>query len=202
MSAANEWKLEKKRKGIEVYSKSSPETKYQDIKSTTTITSDINTIINVYSDFEHYPQWQNFMRKMEVSGSTDKDKFIAYAEYDFPWPISNRDIVIKAEMAVLPGEKKSVVLDITGASHPEFPEKDGTIRIKEYHCRALLEELNENLTKVTYIIEADPGGNMPALCVNLAAREAQFLTLNNLKKLVRKKNREKESTNLRTTQNP
>lgn len=182
--ADDEWTLVKNKKGIAVYSKNQAVSKYKEIKSIVTIDADIDTILSIYRDFESYPKWQYFMKTIKVINCPDdSDNLFAYASYDFPWPISNRDIVINTKLNLNDKQKKTVTLQITNCLHPDFPEDEKTIRVKNYHCVALLEAIDKDQTRVTYTIKADPGGNIPSIAVNLVGKEAQYMTLKKLRKI-------------------
>ena len=124
-----------------------------------------------------------FHEKNADHPSVGWDNLVAYASYDFPWPISNRDIIVKTKLYMDIGKTKTVRIEITGTTHTDYPENNGTIRVKEYSCFALLEEIDNHKTRVTYTIKADPGGNIPPVAVNVIAKEAQYMTLKNLRKM-------------------
>ncbi len=80
----------------------------------------------------------------------------------------------------------TVKLDVENTSHPDYREKGRYLRMPKYHCMALLEPVDRHHTRVTYTIDADPGGKFPHVAVNWTAIEAQYITLKNLRKMVKK----------------
>ncbi|XP_017654907.1 phosphatidylcholine transfer protein isoform X3 [Nannospalax galili] len=88
-------------------------------------------LADVYMDLDYRKQWDQYVKElyeMECDG-----KMVAYWEVKYPFPMSNRDYVYIRQRRDLDveGRKIHVVL-AQSISLPQFPEKSGVIRVKQY----------------------------------------------------------------------
>nr|XP_020035103.1 phosphatidylcholine transfer protein isoform X3 [Castor canadensis] len=88
-------------------------------------------LADVYMDLDYRKQWDQYVKELyekECSGET-----VVYWEVKYPFPMSNRDYVYVRQRQDLDveGRKIHVVL-AQSISMPQFPEKSGVIRVKQY----------------------------------------------------------------------
>ncbi|XP_038184187.1 phosphatidylcholine transfer protein isoform X2 [Arvicola amphibius] len=88
-------------------------------------------LADVYMDLDYRKKWDQYVKELyekECDGQT-----VAYWEVKYPFPLSNRDYVYTRQRRDLDvdGRKIYVVL-AQNISVPQFPEKSGVIRVKQY----------------------------------------------------------------------
>nr|XP_045013841.1 phosphatidylcholine transfer protein isoform X2 [Jaculus jaculus] len=88
-------------------------------------------LADVYMDLEYRKQWDQYVKELY-----EKDcdgQMVAYWEVKYPFPMCNRDYVYIRQRRDLDveGRKIHVVL-AKSISVPQFPEKSGVIRVKQY----------------------------------------------------------------------
>ena len=62
-----------------------------------------------------------------------------------------------------------------------MPAQDGAVRTLKLKGEWILEALENGQTRVTYEVNADPGGLLPAWLVNLGSRKLPLKTLKNMR---------------------
>ncbi|XP_060242977.1 phosphatidylcholine transfer protein isoform X2 [Meriones unguiculatus] len=88
-------------------------------------------LADVYMDLDYRKKWDQYAKELceqECSG-----QMVAYWEVKYPFPLSNRDYVYTRQRRDLDvdGRKVHVVL-AQCICVPQFPEKSGVIRVKQY----------------------------------------------------------------------
>lgn len=78
------------------------------------------------------------------------------------WPVAQRDIVLMVYKDI--GEEKVYI----ASKSCGFPckEEKGTVRAEVYIGGYIIEKIDENQTKVTYISDADIKGSIPSMIKN------------------------------------
>ena len=99
-----------------------------------------------------------------------KDVFkVNYQQYKGIWPVSNRDFV---SVGIIIKESDNKVYIGTKACNYPHPEVKGVVRGEVYIGGYIIEKVDENHTKVTYISDADLKGNIPQMVQNqLSAKQ-------------------------------
>jgi len=183
--ASDHWKCVKEKKGITIFSKKARDSKYNQFKSVTVINAPFDVIVDTLRDFNAYPLWQPFMEEMKILENQGNDHVVAYASFDFPWPVSNRELLVETTIVkngMLPSTLKIIV---EGIDFPPANRKKKYIRIKFYRCETLIEAIGEIRSRITFTLESDPGGNLPPATANWAMREAIYLAPKNLREIIR-----------------
>ncbi|XP_022408226.1 phosphatidylcholine transfer protein isoform X3 [Monodon monoceros] len=88
-------------------------------------------LADVFMDLDYRKQWDQYVKELyekECNGEA-----AVYWEVKYPFPMSNRDYVYVRQRRELDheGQKIHVIL-AQSTSMPQFPEKSGVIRVKQY----------------------------------------------------------------------
>ncbi|XP_034363124.1 phosphatidylcholine transfer protein isoform X3 [Arvicanthis niloticus] len=88
-------------------------------------------LADVYMDLDYRKKWDPYVK--ELYEKACDGQMVAYWEVKYPFPLSNRDYVYTRQRRDLDvdGRKIYVVL-AQSISVPQFPEKSGVIRVKQY----------------------------------------------------------------------
>jgi hypothetical protein len=117
---------------------------------------------------------------------------IAYARIASPvFFVNDRDSVVEVKAKLIP-EDRSVRIDFHDTVDKVIPEREGIVRVPKLRGHWLLTRLSDERTRVSYEVEADPGGSLPAWIVNWASKQMPYKTIANLRTMVNKPGFEKD----------
>lgn len=106
------------------------------------------------------------LNKLEILYSDEGGKWkIVYMEHKGIWPVANRDFVI-ASMRHEEGDTYYIATKSCG--YPKAEEK-GIVRAELFVGGYIIEKIDEKSTRVTYIANSDPKGNIPGMVKNTLA---------------------------------
>ncbi|XP_061030904.1 phosphatidylcholine transfer protein isoform X1 [Eubalaena glacialis] len=126
-------------------------------------------LADVYMDLDYRKQWDQYVKELyekECNGDA-----VVYWHIKYPFPMSNRDYVYVRQRRELDheGQKVHVIL-AQSTSMPQFPEKSGVIRVKQYKQSLAIQSDGKRGSKVFMYYFDNPGGQIPSWLVNWAAK--------------------------------
>lgn len=83
-------------------------------------------------------------------------------EMKAPWPVSNRDFVIVSRRRI---EENVAYIATKSCNYPK-PEVNKIVRAELFIGGYILERIDANTTRVTYISDSDSKGSIPAMVKN------------------------------------
>jgi hypothetical protein len=176
------WELKKDQNGIQVYTQSVKNSKYDAFKAVMTVKGvPFERVKNILLDFKNYPKWQKKIEKIEV-----KDGYMLKV-LDFPFPLSDRFAFYK--IAENDGNGK-FILNLDSVPYKKLPEKIKT-EFKKPGCVEMKDDVSleaektKNGIKIVYQAQVNPNG-APAFIFNSKIISAGYETLNNLRKILKK----------------
>lgn len=181
-NANKEWVLKKEAEGVSVYNRDAENSSLKELKAVTQLNASLSSIIALLSDKASFPKWIYKCEKSYVIKPLSEAEAICYQNVVAPWPLDNRDIVINVKV-YQDAVTKVVYQKATGVPN-YIKEVDGHVRITLFNALWTLTPLNNGLVKCEYQLLLDPGGNLPAWLVNLAAIDGPFETTVNMKKML------------------
>ena len=182
-SAQNDdgWVYKGEKDGVKVYLKSTGA--IYDVKLTTSVQSSLSAICHLLADVESYPRWGYKISHSALLERTDEFNSIYYSRLDFPWPLSDRDVVLKNEMHQ---NHKGVITFHSKAFNGKEAETKDVIRLNDTETRWFIHPPKNGWVYVEYYIHSDPGGNVPDWLVNSAIDMGPRETINALRKELKK----------------
>ena len=178
------WELKRNKGGIKVFVSDQADTAIKALKFTTTIEASMQTIAAVMTDVEGFNDWvYASMESRTIKRVSDTEVFY-YALVDFPWPFDNRDLVLHSTFWQ---DKKTLALySKTTSSHWMEKEKDGIVRIEKATIDWIFTPQGNGKVFVDYRLTSDPGGNIPAWMINLAADQGPLQSMIKFKDMLEK----------------
>ncbi|MCI5058750.1 MAG: START domain-containing protein [Flavobacteriales bacterium] len=174
-SVAQDWELEKDKEGIKVYTRLEPGNDLKSFKGVAYTNASISDIYQILLDAGNVKDWAFSIIESELL-EKGKNYFIYYTEFDSPWPVDNRDFVLKADIKESSSEQFRI-------EHNYIPnkkaEKDGIVRVKKTNLIWSAQK-TEKGTKLTYQGYSDPGGTIPTWLANSSVVDSPFYSLKNL----------------------
>ncbi len=141
-------------------------------------------VLAVVLDVEGALEWAEGADETAVLRELDPRTHLIYTRTDTPWPVSDRDMVMKREVDVL--EAGSSFRLRMQCIPRGVPKRDGVIRVTDCSSEFVLTKVDETHTSIDYLVNVDPGGNLPSFIINWAARSVPFKTLVRLEEQVKK----------------
>lgn len=181
---AQNWELKRDKGGIKVYVRDQPGTDIKELKFTTQVDATLSTIAAVLTHVEGYDDWCYAALGSRVIKKISDSEVYYYTEADFPWPFDNRDLVLHSKVWQ---DKKTLALHSKSTSaHWMEKEKEGLVRIDKAEINWTFTPLENGKVRVDYSLNSDPGGNIPAWMVNLAADQGPLQTMAMFKEMLEK----------------
>jgi CxxC motif-containing protein len=178
------WKLSKDKDGIQVFTRQIPDGKLKEFLAITEIKAPKEVIVNIINDVENKPNWMPNLTSAKIIKQVNKKEHIDYYESEIPWPIRDKDIVMRFKQEEI---KDSSLILISYRGEPDYmPEKENISRLKSTEGYFKLSDLGNGLTEIEYMVSSDPEIRLPAWAINKLMVDPPFQTLFNLRKLSEK----------------
>ncbi len=173
------WLFVKEQDGIKMYNRTSQHSSFNDIKIETDFVGTLQQIANILADVEKYTGWAYSTKQSVMIKKISTYDFIYYSLIDVPWPATDRDFYAHCKMTF---DSASHTLRVTSASIKNFlPEKKNIVRIPLSNGSWTITAFPNKRLHVEYILELDPGGNVPTWLINLFSTKGPLETFENLK---------------------
>lgn len=172
----DDWSLSKDSEGIKIWVRNFEDSRYKEYKAVTSIKTTLDKVIQELLTAPRYNHNCEDGVSHLVKVSDNKD-YIFYVKNDFPWPITDRDVVSKLKLNKISNNK--VELSISSAS-TEVPEVKNILRVRELVGHWLLEEKN-GYVQVTQQLYVNPEGTLPSFITNSLLVLGPFRTFQNLR---------------------
>ncbi|MCH7667551.1 MAG: hypothetical protein IH936_16700, partial [Acidobacteria bacterium] len=124
-----------------------------------------------------YVDWQHNCeeaRQIRREGSIT----IGYNRIGSPWPVSDRDVVLRSTRTNLAGG--GIRMDFRNTTDSEVPVNRGVVRMPRLIGSYDLTPV-EGGTLVIYTVDSDPGGSLPNWLVKQASKNLPYNTLKKLR---------------------
>lgn len=158
------WTLRKDKDGVKVYYKQS--TDIYEIKLTTSLQIPLAGLIQLFSEVENYPKWGYKVMESRLLQRVSETEMYYYSRLDFPWPMSDRDLIMHTRLTQDPKTKR--VIAISEAAPDYLPVVKDVERIRTAHTQWTLAPGTGGWLYVEYYIHSDPGGSIPDWLVNMS----------------------------------
>ncbi|MBM3112225.1 lipid-binding protein [Pseudomonas sp. P66] len=177
IAQAEAWHLAKDEDGIQVYLDEVPGSKYQRFRGVTLIKASVRTLGDLQENLRVACKWLYgcaSMRLLEVEG----DSTWVYLTTELPWPASPRDMVIRVQTE---RRDDGSLLRHLSAVTGKVERQPQLIRVSQLKGLWTLVPKGEQLTEVTYQLEAEPAGDIPSWLANQFVIDAPMVSLRTLR---------------------
>ncbi len=181
--AAEEWRLSNKSEEVWVYTRPSDTCSFDEFKGITVIDAGIDVLGMVLQDIPAFPLWMSDCQKSPIIERNGRNDYIFYFVQKMPWPVKNRDMVLQARTTI-DWKAGYFQVDFHSIDDSRLPPGSDYVRMKVVG-RFLLEYIERHKTQVTYWIQADPAGYMPAVVANMISRKIPYETLIGMREMVK-----------------
>lgn len=184
-----EWKLKRDKDGIQVYMREQDGSDLKELKFTTEIEASLNAVAAILTDVEGFDNWVYASIESYTIEEISDTEVYYYASLDFPWPLSNRDLVLHSRFWQ---DKETLAIhSATYSAHDKMEEQEDFIRIIKADLFWTFTPIGDGKVRVDYQLNSDPGGNIPAWMINLAADQGPLQTMIKFKEEIAKEKYQK-----------
>lgn len=130
-------------------------------------------------DVEQAPKWVPYMGSVKVLSRDDsKGEFLLYMVLDFPFPLKDRDLVVKGKMSK---DAQGIIHIQNKAVNQGYPVNPNYVRLTRYEGDWTFQKLGKHKVKVSTYGFADPEGSIPLSAVNLFVEQQPYQMLLKMK---------------------
>jgi len=177
-SAQYNWNLEKQKDGISVYLSDVAGSSFKAVKVECTFPGNYAKLIALLTNVSQFSKWIYNNRTSSLLKQNAPLDFIYYSETHLPWPLSNRDAIIHMQIKT---DSLPKFLTITGKGEPDLlPPIVSRVRVPHYKAYWKVTMPTANSIQISYLLEIDPGGAIPAWIANSFADKGPFETFSNI----------------------
>ncbi len=179
------WKLVKNEDSIQVYSRKPNNSKLRIIKVSTLVRTSLSSLVELIKDAPDNKKWVYLNKKAEILEEKNPFSWIMYSQTDAPWPISDRDVVVRGYLSQ---DSITKIVSITAVALPRYiPKKKDYVRIPFAVSKWYFIPKKGGLVEAEYTLEVDVGGKIPRWLANMAATKGPFQTMRGLRKEIKRK---------------
>ncbi len=180
---AQEWEIVKETSEMKVYVREASDSKLKEVKIVSSITSTMSELVMALEDVESHKDWVRSTIDSKYLEKTDAANFYYYISTDMPYPVKDRDVVIKYNRSQDTTTK--VVTNSYEGVDGKMEEEKKFVRIPFFEAGYTLVPKSSGLIELEYLFKVDVGGTMPQWIVNMALTKGPVDTIESLFELIR-----------------
>ena len=139
-------------------------------------------IREVLEDVDSHAQWMPDVRESRLVRETG-EQITVYRRSAAPWPVSDRDVVVRSHTEVIqPGVEIHALFE--GVADPDVPELSGVVRMPHLIGHWKVRAIAPDRSLVEYQVDADPGGSLPGWLAASASKDNPIRTIVGLRERV------------------
>ena len=148
-------------------------------KAETTFNVPLEKAAALILDVDHAGKWVPFVGSVKVLSRDDqKGEFLLYMVLDFPFPLKDRDLVVKGKMSK---DAQGIISIQNTAIEGGYPLNPDYVRIRQYEGDWTFQKLGNQKVKVSTYGYANPEGSIPLSFVNMFVQQQPYQMLQKMK---------------------
>jgi hypothetical protein len=180
---AQEWELKDEEDGIKVYTRTVANSDIKAVKVECDIEATLSQLAAVILDIPATDEWVYATKVCRTEKVISPSEYIYYSEIAVPWPVSNRDFIVRVKVDHDPVTN---TMTVSGENLPAYlKEEPGVVRVMHTVSTWTVVPKGKNLN-IEFVLHVDPGGSIPAWLINLFATQGPKETFLNLRSQVKK----------------
>lgn len=183
--AQDGWKLSNTKNDIRIYTRPVANSKIKAIKVECSLPVRPSQLVYVIMDIDHGSEWVYHGKDARILKRVSPSELYYYSEVVVPWPCENREYV--AHIITTQNPKTKVITVDAPCILGMVPARPHIVRITHSIGKWTINPMENGVIKVSYELEVDPAGSVPAWLVNLFATQGPMETFEGLKVQLQKK---------------
>jgi hypothetical protein len=157
------WTLQEESGSIRIYTTPVEDSSFRAFKAVGVLDAPIENIMAVMVTPESCLEWAHNCAEARAVGDGNFHNRLAYSATDMPWPVSDRDYVLRLTTEGSQGTGQIIVR--MSAVPDQMEEKDGRVRVDESDTLYRFTPEGEK-TRMVWLQHTDPKGALPGWLVN------------------------------------
>lgn len=158
------WVLQKNENGILVYTRTLEGSQIKEVRVVNKVKSSLAGMVALLFDTKNYPNWIYACTESHAIKVVSQQEIYNYQVTDFPWPVSDRDLVCNFKVSQ---DSITKVVSFIKTGIPEYlPEKTPYVRIRDFQSKYRLVPLSHDSITVELEMRVNPGGEIPTWLIN------------------------------------
>ncbi|MDX1633518.1 MAG: START domain-containing protein [Marinobacter sp.] len=158
-----DWQLQKEVDDIRIYTIDQDDSPFRAFKAEALLDVPLSNVMAVMLDPTSCLEWVHGCSESRAFGAGDFADRYAYSVNDMPWPVSDRDYVIR--IRTQGNEANGEVVMNLNAVPARQPEQDGLVRVDRSDTLYRFEPVGDK-TRMIWLQHTDPNGALPGWLVN------------------------------------
>lgn len=183
------WQLARDSDGVKVYTRPVEGSDIKAFRGEVEVEATALQVLGALDDTPAFVEWMHNCIDSKLVHSYSLVDRQQYMVIDFPWPTTDRDMVVRNQIAYNL-EKGHVKIDLSAFAEADLPDsaraampKSGKRRrVSQMNGFFELQQLGDSRTKVIYQLHMDPAGAVPSGIVNAMIVDNPFNSLQGLRK--------------------
>ena len=183
-AVADDWKLRRQGDGVTVSTQPAPGFSLSASRAETRVPVAVDAVLALLSDAPSFPYWFSDCVENRVLAQLSAGERIVYVVTDAPFPVSDRDSIIRTRVA---HDAVTHAVTVTMLGQPDYvPLHAGRVRVPKLEGLWTLTPISATETQVKFELRADTGGSVPAFLAERQVTSGPFATMRRLRKWVLK----------------
>ncbi len=179
---SSEWKLKKKVDDLKVYCRKTEGSNIEEIKLNFTINAPLMSVVALVNDVPASTEWVYACKEARVVKQLSPTEMISYGRVSVPFPLSDRDYVVKSKLWQ-DAKTKEVFINTTHVAGQLATVKD-CVRLPKMVIKWRIKPIATQKVQIEYHLVSDPGGTIPDWVVNLAIDKGPVSSIKNMKEIL------------------
>lgn len=182
-SGSNQWEFVGERNGVKVYSLKAPGSDLETVKGVVRVRSTLASLAKMTQDADLCTDLGCYESKM-LERVDDQVQYFS-CRFDFPFPFHTRELVVRTQTYQNPHTKEILVW--VAAAPDKTPPNDCCFRVTDMNNTWRYTPLGDGQVEVEHVENANGGGYVPDLVLNMGRRNIMFTALPKLQDILNKK---------------
>lgn len=180
---AQEWQVIAQRDGIVVSRRQLEDRRLPELRSQGEVAGTPYEILAVLLDVPAYQHWVPDCAEARTVRTLGAWHRIVYTRTDLPWPLRDREAVVDQQVTFV---RAPALVTVTFAAieGADVPHATDTVRTDIAAGSYTIEAIGERRSRVTYQVNADPGGSLPDWLIRMQSRRNPLGALAGLRRRV------------------
>jgi hypothetical protein len=175
----NNWILQKEKDGIKISTRQAVSSQFDDVHVEVDLPGNIEQMKSILIDISHYKDWSYAMKESVLIKQLGPGKLIYYSEIEVPWPATNRYFYANFD---LKEDSLSHSIKVISLNLPDYlPASKDLLQVTFAKGLWNISTISKKAIHIDYILELNPGGNLPSWVLNLFSTKGPLETFENIR---------------------
>jgi len=162
--AVSGWVFKDEKDNVKVYYRKTAD--IYELKMTTSIHTSLSGFIKLFAEVENYPLWGYNITEAKTLKKISDTEVYYYSRIDFPWPLSDRDVIMHTHLEQ--NLKTKTVVSKSTSVYDFIAVKKDVVRMPITRTTWTMTPGKNGWLYIEYYLYSDPGGSIPDWAVNMA----------------------------------